>query len=67
MELQNRANEITRIMQAYGSQGALKAVMSRLGLDCGSLRLPNLPLPEIQWQGLYLELNDAGFFERIQM
>ena len=29
MEIQNRANKITHVMQTYGFQGALKAVMKK--------------------------------------
>ena len=67
MEIQNRANAITHIMQTYGFQGALKAVMSKIGFDCGSPRLPNLPFPEERWRTLYAELEKYDFDEMIQI
>lgn len=67
MEIQNRANKITHVMQTYGFQGALKAVMQKIGFDCGAPRLPNLPLPEEKWKTLYIELEKYDFDEMIQM
>ena len=67
MEIQNRANKITHIMQTYGFQGALKAVMNKIGFDCGAPRLPNLPLPEGGWKSLYTELEKYDFDEMIQI
>ena len=67
MEIQNQANAITHIMQTYGFQGALKAVMSKIGFDCGSPRLPNLPFPEERWRTLYAELEKYDFDEMIQI
>ena len=37
-------------MQTYGFQGALKAVMKKIGFDCGAPRLPNLPLSEVKME-----------------
>jgi len=67
MEMQNRANAITHIMQTYGFQGALKAVMSKIGFDCGAPRLPNFPFPEEGWRTLYAELEKYDFYEMIQI
>ena len=67
MEIQNQANAITHIMQTYGFQGALKAVMSKIGFDCGSPRLPNLPFPDERWRTLYAELEKYDFDEMIQI
>jgi N-acetylneuraminate lyase len=67
LSLQHRANEITRIMLADGFPGALKAVMAKLGFDCGAPRLPNLPLPRERWKWLSDELEAAGFSELVKM
>ena len=66
MEIQNRANKITHVMQTYGFQGALKAVM-KIGFDCEAPRLPNLPLFEKRWKSLYIELEEHDFDEMIHI
>jgi N-acetylneuraminate lyase len=67
LELQSRANQVTSIMLACGFIGAMKAVMAQLGFDCGQPRLPNLPLPKEKREGLFAELERAGFSELTKM
>lgn len=62
-ELQLQANRITAIMADAGFMGALKAAMQLLDFDCGQPRLPNLTLPEAQWEPLRQQLVAAGFVE----
>jgi N-acetylneuraminate lyase len=61
LDLQIRANEITRILISFGFPGALKKVMGMLGFDCGNPRLPNLPFPENEEKSLKSQLESAGF------
>lgn len=67
MKLQNRANQITGIMQGYGFERAIKPVMSKIGFDFGQPCLPNLPLPEKEFHSLYGELEKTDFLELVQM
>ena len=67
MELQNRANKITRIMQSFGFESSIKPVMHKIGFDFGKPCLPNLPLPEKDLHGLYNELEKTDFLELVQM
>lgn len=61
--LQLRANQTTAVMFDFGYIGSLKAVMQRLGFDCGKPRLPNQALPEEKRQSLYNRLDEVGFME----
>ena len=67
IQLQNRANKITRIMQSYGFESSIKPVMHKIGFDFGKPCLPNLPLPEKDLHGLYNELDKTDFLELVQM
>lgn len=66
-DLQLRSNRITELMMAVGFMGALKAVMSHIGFDCGATRLPNAMLPKEQWQPLFDQIDQAGFQELAEM
>lgn len=61
VELQLAANQITGIMIDAGFMGALKAVMTRLGFDCGACRLPNRTLTAEQKSALFAQLDSADF------
>ena len=63
MEMQNRINAITHIMQTYGFQGALKAVMSTLKsvLIAGPQDCQTYPFPKkggehymLNWKNMIL-------------
>jgi len=65
LDLQIRANEITRILISFGFPGALKKVMGMLGFDCGRPRLPNLSFPEDKTDLLKSQLELAGFSDLV--
>jgi len=55
--------EMVRIIVLYAPIPAQKAVMKMLGFDMGPSRLPLVTLPEAQYQALYRQLSDVGFFD----
>lgn len=61
VELQLAANQITGAMIDAGFMGALKAVMTRLGFDCGPCRLPNRTLTTEQQAALFAQLDTLNF------
>jgi len=67
VELQLAANQITGAMIDVGFMGALKAVMTRLGFDCGACRLPNRTLPADQQTALFAQLDTLDFDALTQM
>ena len=62
---QGQAVQIIRLIAGYGGLSAFKAVMKFLGLDCGSVRLPLLPLSAQKEEELKAELTRLGFFHWI--
>ncbi|MBN1875743.1 MAG: dihydrodipicolinate synthase family protein [Anaerolineae bacterium] len=62
-DLQLRANRVTRVLHSFGSFGAMRAIMYRLGFDCGEPRLPNVPLAPEKYDLLCEALDMAGFAE----
>ena len=66
-DLQLQVNIITGHLIDVGFLGALKAVMTHLGFDCGSTRLPNAMLPEAAWQPLLTKITQSGFNELAEM
>lgn len=67
VELQLAANQITGAMIDVGFMGALKAVMTRLGFDCGACRLPNRTLTADQQTALFAQLDTLNFDVLTQM
>lgn len=67
VELQLAANQITGAMIDVGFMGALKAVMTRLGYDCGACRLPNRTLTADQQTALFAQLDTLNFDALAQM
>lgn len=67
VELQLAANGITGAMIDAGFMGALKAVMTRLGFDCGACRLPNRTLTADQQTALFAQLDTLNFDALAQM
>lgn len=66
-ELQVRANQVTGVLFSFGFFGALKEVMRMLGFDCGTPRLPQLPLVEEKREALRSELEAIDFFTVAEM
>jgi N-acetylneuraminate lyase len=60
-QLQLEANELTRILFAYGFMGAMKHVIGMLGFDYGQPRLPGRPFAQEQAAALEAELQAADF------
>lgn len=60
-ELQLQANELTRILFAFGFMGAMKHVIGMLGFDYGQPRLPGRPFPKEQAAALEAQLKAADF------
>ncbi len=67
LELQIRANQVTRVLEAFGFPGALREVMRMLGFDCGEPRLPGLPLPAERREGFHEALEAVGFSALVEM
>lgn len=59
--LQLQANELTRILFAFGFMGAMKHVIEMLGFDYGQPRLPNRPFVQEQAAALEAQLRVADF------
>lgn len=66
-DLQLRANLTTGVMLDLGFMGSLKAVMARLGFDCGAPRLPNAALPAAQWDTLFTQLDAVDLMTLVEM
>lgn len=67
VELQLAANQVTGAMIDAGFMGALKAVMTRLGFDCGACRLPNRTLTAEQQAVLFAQLDALNFEELVAL
>ncbi|MCD6290763.1 MAG: dihydrodipicolinate synthase family protein [Anaerolineae bacterium] len=61
LDLQLKANEVTRVMFKFGFPGALREALRMIGIDCGEPRLPGLALPEEKREALQEELEEVGF------
>jgi N-acetylneuraminate lyase len=60
---QARAVAMIRVILRYGAMAGQKAVMPLVGLDCGPVRLPLLPLSPAETTALEAELRSIGFFD----
>ncbi|PIE35038.1 hypothetical protein CSA56_05790 [candidate division KSB3 bacterium] len=63
MQWQQKANQVTEILQGYQFMSGMAEAMRLLGFDCGVLRLPLFPLVEEQREMLQGDLQAAGFFD----
>ena len=59
---QNRAVEMVEILIKYGGISAGKAIMKMIGIDCGPVRPPLLNLTNEEYDKMYADLSEAGFF-----
>ncbi|MCA8984361.1 MAG: dihydrodipicolinate synthase family protein [Planctomycetaceae bacterium] len=62
---QGHAQALVRTFVPYGPRGSQKAIMSLIGQDCGSPRLPIAELSASRLEALRAELQAIGFFEWI--
>lgn len=62
-DMQGRANKVIATFLGFPSFAALKEMMSMLGYDLGSPRLPLPPLSDAQKQSLHQKLDEVGFME----
>lgn len=53
---------MVRVVLSHGGLAAQKAVMALVGIDCGPVRLPGMPLTREQQLALRAELAAIGFF-----
>ena len=61
MDAQQKASSFTEIMREAGVHSGTKAVLTeRLGIDCGSGRLPNPPLAGTQRDSILQRVSDLG-------
>lgn len=67
VDLQLRANEITKILISFGFPGALKRLLGMMGFNCGKPRLPNMPFPEDKFEIFKVQLDNAGFSSLIEV
>jgi N-acetylneuraminate lyase len=54
------AAEMVAVLDRHGGLPAAKAVMARIGIDCGPVRLPLRALTEAQKSALYADLEPLG-------
>jgi N-acetylneuraminate lyase len=59
---QYRAVEMISILLKFGGIVAGKAIMKMIGIDCGPVRPPLCNISKEQYDQLYAELSEAGFF-----
>jgi N-acetylneuraminate lyase len=57
---------LIELLAGYGYMAAAKAVMGFLGVDVGPARLPNANLTAEQRDRLWGDLENLGFFDRVQ-
>ena len=62
-QLQYHSVAMVNVMKSYAFHGALKAIMSMLGMPVGSCRLPLKDLTKDDTESLRSGLNDIGFFD----
>lgn len=63
---QFRAVQMIKLLSSYGFLGASKAVMKMVGVDVGTVRLPNNNPSPAEFEGLQQQLEKLGFFEWIK-
>ena len=62
-QLQYHSVAMVNVMKSYAFHGALKAIMSMLGMPVGGCRLPLKDLTKDDTESLRSGLNDIGFFD----
>jgi N-acetylneuraminate lyase len=62
-EWQSRAVQMVLLINQYGGNPAIKAMMKLIDLDCGPVRLPQKMLTEVEIDGLRRDMEGIGFFE----
>lgn len=62
---QLKSVDLVRVCSSYGFLAASKVVMRMLGVDCGTVRPPLVPLAESQTKALRQGLETMGFFDWI--
>ena len=62
-QLQQLSVKMIQLLVKYGGNGAGKAFMKLIGLDCGWFRLPVMRPTEEAVQALKAELDELGFFD----
>jgi N-acetylneuraminate lyase len=61
VDLQLRANRVTRVLHTFGVFGALFEIMRMLGFECGEPRLPRSPLPPERRLAFHAALEQTDF------
>ncbi len=56
--------QLGRVLQEFGAVRAGKALVSMLGVDCGTVRLPLRPLHDGEFRELHERLSDLDIFAR---
>lgn len=64
-ELQLLSIQLIDLLKKYPFHAALKSILSRLGIECGSCRLPLPALTDAQEEQLHQELETSGFKTRL--
>ena len=68
MDAQQKASSFTEIMREAGVHSGTKAVLTeRLGIDCGSGRLPNPPLTGTRRENILQRVSDLGIGETMSL
>jgi N-acetylneuraminate lyase len=62
-EWQARAVQMIVLIEKYGGNPAIKAMMKLVDLDCGPVRLPQKTLTASEINGLRRDMEDIGFYE----
>ncbi len=60
---QARALEMIEVLFATCGRGGLKAMMRMVGIDCGPVRRPLLPVTDAQVKQLEVKLTEMGWFD----
>lgn len=64
-QLQNLATSAINVIASYGGMPAFKAMMTSVGFDCGSLRLPLASLAQPQVDSMMARLEEMGYLRAI--
>jgi N-acetylneuraminate lyase len=67
LHLQQRANQVTSTLIAFGFAGALREAMRLLGFDLGQPRQPTLPFPAEKQDALHGALEEVGWSELVAL
>ena len=67
VDLQLRANRVTRVLHTFGAYGALFEMMRMLGFECGEPRMPRASLSSERRAAFHRALRQTGFSELAEM